>query len=59
VKTGNADKANYTQSQLFIRAEKGSEADLVLADLKDQFNIASISGVLKEGTASARLIIGK
>ncbi len=58
VKTGNADKSTYTKDELFIRAEKGDEADLVLADLKSDFKIASISGVLKEGTASARLIIG-
>lgn len=59
IKAGNADKDTYTASELFVRVGKESEADLLLADLKTNFNIASISGTLTEGTASARLIIGK
>lgn len=59
VKTGNADKSNYTENELFVRADKSQDADLVLSDLKADFNIASISGTLTDGTASARLIIGK
>lgn len=59
VKTGNADKDTYIENALFVRAGKESDADLLLADLKTNFSIASISGTLTEGTASARLIIGK
>lgn len=59
VKTGNANKSNYTKNELFVREGQSGDIDLVLADLKADFNIASISGELKEGTASARLIIGK
>ncbi len=59
VKTGNADQSNYTENKLFVRADKNQDADLVLPDLKSDFNIASVSGELTEGTASARLIIGK
>lgn len=59
IKTGNADKSTYTQNQLYVRDESSDQIDLLLADLKTDFNIASVSGQLKEGTASARLIIGK
>lgn len=65
VKTGNADKDNYTQTQILVKADLLNKVDLVIADLKDTIKIASIAGELggasgtKEGTASARLIIGK
>lgn len=59
VKVGNADNSTYNKNELFVRAEKGEQVDLLLADLKTDFQIASVSGVLKEGTASARLILGK
>lgn len=58
VKTGNADKSNYTKNELFVREGKSADSNLILADLKTDFSIASVSGELTEGTASARLIIG-
>lgn len=57
-KTGNADKDNYSKSQLFVRSEFKDQIDLVIADLRDIIKIASVAGELKEGTASARIIIG-
>lgn len=59
VKTGNADKDNYSETQILIREDLLEKVDLVIADLKDIIKIASVAGQLKEGTASARIIIGK
>lgn len=59
VKTGNADKQTFAQTQILVRAELQSKIDLVVADLKDTVKIASVAGELNEGTASARIIIGK
>lgn len=59
VKTGNADKSNYSQTQIMVKKELLTKTDLVIADLKDIIRIASVEGQLDEGTASARIIIGK
>lgn len=59
VKTGNADNSNYSQTQILVRQGLQDKIDVVIADLKDVIKIASIAGQLQEGTASARIIIGK
>ena len=59
VKTGNADRDDYTQSEFFVRKELADSVDLVILDIKDIIKIASISGELTDSTASARIIIGK
>jgi len=59
VKIGNADKNNYLVSQILVRKELEDQIELVIADLRDVIKIASIAGELKEGTASARIIIGE
>lgn len=59
IKTGNADKDNYPKTQILAKADLLSKIDLVIADLKDTIKIASAAGELREGTASARIIIGK
>ncbi len=59
VKTGNADKDNYAVTQILVKKELQSQVELVIADLKDIIKIASVGGELKEGTAAARIIIGK
>ena len=59
IKTGNADKDTYTQTEIQVKKDLQSKIDLVIADLKDTVKIASVGGELKEGTASARIIIGK
>lgn len=59
VKTGNADKSNYSQTQILAKQDVLDKLDLVIADLRDVIKIASIAGQLQEGTASARIIIGK
>lgn len=59
IKTGNADKSNYSETQLFAQKELLEKIDLVVADLKDVIKIASVAGELKDSTASARIIIGK
>lgn len=59
VKSGNADKSNYSQTQVFVKKDRLDKIDLVIADLKDAIKIASVAGQLQEGTVSARIIIGK
>lgn len=59
VKTGNADKSTYESTQILVKKDLSDKIDLVVADLKDAIRIASVAGELKEGTASARIIIGK
>ncbi len=59
VKTGNSDKQNYDITQILVKKDLLDKIDLVVADLKDTVKIASMAGELKEGTASARIIIGK
>lgn len=59
VKTGNADKSNYSQTEILAKKELLEKIDLVIADLKDTIKIASVAGELKDSTASARIIIGK
>ena len=59
VKTGNADKSNYDSTQILVKKELKEKVDLLITDLKSVIKIATVSGELKEGTASARIIIGK
>ncbi len=65
VKTGNADKQTYAKTEIFVRKDFadggafGTKVDLIIADLKDVIKIASVAGELTEGTASARIVIGK
>lgn len=59
VKTGNADKSSYEKTEILVKSGMKDNIDLVIADLKDAIKIASVAGELKEGTASARIIIGK
>lgn len=59
VKTGNAEKDNYSQTQILVKISLQDQVELIIADLKDTIKIASVAGELKEGTASARIIIGK
>lgn len=59
VKTGNADKDNYTKTEILVKKDLLDKVDLVIADLKDTVRIASVAGQLQEGTASARIILGK
>jgi hypothetical protein len=59
VKTGNADNQSYPTTQLFVSESMTDQAELLLADLNSELNIASVSGELKDSTASARIVIGK
>src|SRR3989338_442304 len=59
VKTGNADKSSYLQTEILVKEELLEKIDLVISDLKDIIKIASVAVELTEGTASARIIIGK
>jgi hypothetical protein len=58
VQTGNADQI-YETNELFVSPEMKNETDLLIADLKDIVKISTVAGVLKNSTASARIIIGK
>ena len=59
VKTGNADKQTYDKTEILVRKDFMGKVDLIVADLRDVIKIASVAGELSEGTASARIIIGK
>lgn len=59
IKTGNADKQTYAKTEILVRKDYTDKVDVIIADLKDAIKIASIAGELKEGTASARIILGK
>jgi len=60
LKTGNADNKDYDTTQIFISSDKRSEdAELMLQDIKARVGVSSSSGGLTEGSASARIIIGK
>jgi hypothetical protein len=59
VKTGNADKSNYADTQILVQKDLLEKVDLIAADLKDVIRIATVAGELKDSTASARIIIGK
>ncbi len=59
VKVGNADKRTYEITEILVKADLKDKLNLVVADIKDTVKIASMAGELQEGTASARIIIGK
>lgn len=59
IKIGNADKDDYTKTQIYVKKELEDKINLVVADLKDAVKIASMAGQLQNSTASARIIIGK
>lgn len=59
VKSGNADKQTYTQTQIQVKSDFKDKIDLVIADIKDIVKVASYAGELKDSTASARIILGK
>lgn len=58
VKVGNADK-DYQKNEFFVQEDLMADIAPVVVDIKDIIKIASISGQLKDSTASARIIIGK
>ncbi|MBI2018949.1 LytR C-terminal domain-containing protein [Candidatus Daviesbacteria bacterium] len=58
VKVANADKDIQT-NQFFVQEDLMAGIDSIVVDIKDIIKIASISGKLKDSTASARIIIGK
>lgn len=59
IKTGNADRDNYQETQILIKKGLEDKIDLVIADLKKTVRIASVGGELKDSTVSARIILGK
>ncbi len=59
IKSGNADKQTYTETQILVKSDFKDKIDLVIADIKDIVKVASYAGELKDSTASARIIIGK
>jgi hypothetical protein len=56
--TGNADRSNYTETQILVAPEFDT-AELLLSDLTREFDSASVSGELQDSTASARIIVGR
>jgi hypothetical protein len=57
---GNADNSNYAETEIYAAADFDNET-LLISDLLDAFDTATISGLLDEdeSTASARIIVGK
>lgn len=56
---GNADSSSSVGNRLYVSHDMSDKQDLLVADLKTDFNISSVSGVLAGSTASARIILGK
>lgn len=59
VKVGNADKDTYEGNHLLVAKDKQDQSEQLLEDLNKELKIASVSGELKDSTASARIILGK
>lgn len=59
LKTGNAGKSNYKNTEVYISKDFIDKSDLLLEDLEDTINVSTVSGELEDSTASARIIIGK
>lgn len=59
VSIDNADRQTYKGNGLFVSQEMQSKVDLLVADLKNTLTIATVAGVLKDSTVSARVIIGR
>lgn len=59
IKTGNADKQTYEKTELLVKSGLEEKIDAVIADIKDVVKVASVSGEVKDSTASAQIIIGK
>lgn len=62
IKTGNADRQNYTETKIYVSEELEGKADIFLEEIKLEYANATFSGILtsaKDSTASARIIIGK
>jgi hypothetical protein len=60
IEIGNADTGDYEKNKLYVTSDMLDKADLLIEDLKNDFNISSVSGVfVSSTTASARLIIGQ
>jgi hypothetical protein len=57
--TDNADKQTYKGNGLFVSQGMESKVDLLIADLRDAIEIATVAGILRDSTASARIIIGR
>jgi hypothetical protein len=56
-KTGNASNSNYKLSVVYVNPNF-TDTDKLLQDLKTTFGSATISGTLKDSTASAQIIVG-
>jgi len=59
VEIGNADKQTYIGNGLFVSQKMKDKVNLLVSDLKDTITIATVAGILKDSTASARIIIGR
>ena len=61
IKVGNADRQTYKESQLLLSSKLKDKASIegFMLDLKKELDIATSSGVLKDSSASAQIIIGK
>lgn len=58
LKTGNADNSNYKTTEIYTNPEF-TDTKAFLEDLEEEFGSATVSGSLKDSTASARIIVGK
>jgi len=58
IKTGNANNQDYKKSELFVSENMQSKAQLIIDDLKSDYGFSSVSGILSNSTASARIILG-
>ena len=58
LETGNADSSNYKTTEIYTNPEF-TDTTAFLEDLEEEFGSATVSGSLKDSTASARIIVGK
>lgn len=58
IKVGNSSKSNVTVTEILVSEELSEKSEDLLKDISDNFKQATISGALKDSTASARIIVG-
>lgn len=58
VKVGNSGKNNVVKTEIQISEEFSGKSEELLKDISENFKDATVSGVLKDSTASARVILG-
>lgn len=59
VKTGNAAKSDYKNTEISLSPDVASVSGLLLTDIKSQFPASTVAGDLSTSDVKVRLIVGK